>query len=102
VDYNTSPGYGDGAGWRERVGITGGGPSAVITTLGVLHFDPDTREMILVSVHPGVTVEDVQESTGWPLRIAPQVTQTPEPTAEDLALLRRFDPQGFWTGHSST
>jgi len=45
-------------------------------------------------------VEDVHllPSTGWPLRVAPQVTQTPEPTPAELAMLRRFDPQGFWTG----
>jgi glutaconate CoA-transferase, subunit B len=101
VDYITSPGYGDGAGWRKRVGLPGGGPTAVITTLGVLRFDPDTGEMVLVSVYPGVTVEQVLASTGWPLRVAPQVTQTPEPTAETLAILRRFDPQGFWTGRGS-
>ena len=102
VDYITSPGYGDGAGWRRRVGLTGGGPAAVITTLGVLRFDPDTGEMVLASVHPGVTVEQVLASTGWPLRVAAQVTQTPEPTAEALAILRRLDPQGFWTGHRAT
>jgi glutaconate CoA-transferase subunit B len=98
VDYVTSPGYGDGAGWRQRVGLRGGGPAAVITTLGVLRFDPETGEMVLASVHPGVSVEQVQASTSWPLRAAPQVTQTPEPTAEALAILRRFDPHGFWTG----
>ncbi|MCC6187844.1 MAG: CoA-transferase [Anaerolineales bacterium] len=98
VDYITSPGYGDGAGWRQRAGLTGGGPAAVITTLGVLRFDPDTGEMMLASVHPGVTVEQILAATGWPLRVAPQVTQTPEPTAEALAILRHFDPQGFWTG----
>ena len=102
VDYITSPGYGDGAGWRRRVGLTGGGPAAVITTLGVLRFDPDTGEMVLASVHPGVTVEQVLASTGWPLRVAAQVTQTPEPTAEALAILRRLDPQGFWTGRRAT
>ena len=98
VDYVTSPGYGDGAGWRRRVGLTRGGPEAVITTLGVLRFDPDTCEMVLASVHPGVTVEQVLASTGWPLRVLPSVNQTPEPTMEALAILRRFDPQGFWTG----
>ena len=51
--YVTSPGYGEGAGWRERVGLWRGGPTAVITTLGVLRFDPDTREMNLASIHPG-------------------------------------------------
>ena len=98
VDYITSPGYGDGAGWRKRVGLARGGPAAVITTLGVLRFDPDTCEMMLASVHPGVSVEQVLLATDWPLRVAPQVTQTPEPTVEALAILRRFDPQGFWTG----
>jgi glutaconate CoA-transferase, subunit B len=101
VDYITSPGFGDGAGWRERAGLRGGGPAAVITTLGVLRFEPDTGEMILVSVHPGVTVEEVLASTGWPLRLAPEVTQTHEPAAETLEILRRFDPQGFWTGRGS-
>ena len=98
VDYITSPGYGDGAGWRERVGLPRGGPSTVITTLGVLNFDPATREMILTSIHPGVIVEHVVENTGWPLRVAPTVGQTPMPTAAELAMLRQFDPQGYWTG----
>ena len=98
VDYITSPGYGDGAGWRERVGLPRGGPSTVITTLGVLRFDSETREMVLISTHPGVTVETVLENTGWPLRVASEVTQTPLPTAAELTKLRQFDPQGFWTG----
>jgi glutaconate CoA-transferase subunit B len=98
VDYVTSPGYGDGAGWRERVGLPRGGPAAVITTLGVLRFDPETCEMMLASVHPGVAVEHVRENTGWPLKVAPNVTQTPAPTEAELAILRQFDPDGFWTG----
>ncbi len=98
VDYLTSPGYGDGAGWRERVGLVRGGPVAVITTVGVLRFDADTGEMVLASVHPGVSVEQVLAATGWPLRVSPQLTQTPAPTAEALSILRRFDPHGFWTG----
>jgi len=97
VDYITSPGYGDGPGWRERVGLPRGGPSAVITTLGVLRFDPETREMVLASTHPGITVEEVVGNTGWPLKVAPDVTQTPAPTEAELAMLRQFDPQGFWT-----
>jgi glutaconate CoA-transferase subunit B len=97
VDYITSPGYGDGAGWRERVGLPRGGPSAVITTLGVLRFEVETCEMMLATVHRGATVEDVKKNTGWPLKVAPNVTQTPAPTEEELAILRRFDPQGFWT-----
>lgn len=97
VDYITSPGYGDGASWRERVGLPRGGPSTVITTLGVLRFEAETREMVLASTHPGVTVEEVVASTGWPLAVAPNVSETPAPTEAELAMLRRFDPQGFWT-----
>jgi len=98
VDYVTSPGFGDGGDWRRRVGLPGGGPSAVITTLGLLRFDSATREMVLASVHPGVTVADVRAQTGWPLATAPAVAGTPAPTAEELAVIRRFDPEGFWTG----
>jgi glutaconate CoA-transferase subunit B len=97
VDYVTSPGFGDGGDWRRRVGLPGGGPSAVITTLGLFRFDPTTREMVLASAHPGVTVADVRAQTGWPLGTTPDVAETPPPTAEELAVIRRFDPEGFWT-----
>jgi glutaconate CoA-transferase subunit B len=98
VDYITSPGYGDGAGWREKVGLPRGGPSTVITTLGLLRFDDVTREMVLVSVHPGVALGRLRANTGWPLRISDRLGSTPQPTPEELAVLRRFDPDGYWTG----
>ena len=97
VDYITSPGYGDGAGWRAQVGLPRGGPSTVITTLGILRFDPDTKEMVLSSIHPGVMVENVLANTGWPLRVAEQLDQTPVPTRQELAMLKQFDPQSYWT-----
>jgi glutaconate CoA-transferase subunit B len=97
VDFITSPGFGDGPGWREHVGLTGGGPSAVITTLGVFRFDPDTREMLLASYHPGQSAESVEAATGWDLRVAADVGPTPTPTAEELAIVRDCDPAGFWT-----
>jgi len=98
VDYVTSPGHGEGGDWRARTGLPGGGPSAVITTLGLFRFDAVTREMVLASVHPGVTVEEVRAQTGWPLRLAHSVIETPPPSADELAVIRRFDPEGFWTG----
>jgi glutaconate CoA-transferase subunit B len=98
VDYITSPGYGEGAGWRERVGLPRGGPSAVITTLGVFRFDPESKEMVLASVHPGVTAEAVAAETGWPLRMADSIAATPLPTEGELAAIRRYDPDGYWTG----
>jgi glutaconate CoA-transferase subunit B len=98
VDYVTSPGHGEGGDWRARTGLPGGGPSAVITTLGLFRFDAVTREMVLASVHPGVTVEEVQAETGWPLHLGRPVAETPPPSADELAMIRRFDPEAFWTG----
>lgn len=98
VDYITSPGYGEGGDWRERTGLPRGGPAAVITTRGILRFDPETKEMMLASTHPGVTVEEILDNTGWPLRLAPDLVQTPVPTEPELDMLRKFDPEGFWTG----
>jgi len=98
VDYITSPGFGDGGDWRQRVGLPRGGPTAVITTLGVLRFEATNREMTLSAVHPGVSTAAVRRRTGWPLRITDDLQETPAPTATELEILRRFDPQGFWTG----
>ena len=98
VDYITSPGFGNGYGWRTQMGLARGGPSAVITTLGVLRFDPNSCEMMLTSTHPGVTVEQVCQSTGWTLKVADDLDVTPVPTAKELEMIRLFDPEGFWTG----
>jgi len=98
VDYITSPGFGDGDGWRQKVGLPRGGPATVITTMGILKFDPKTKEMMLVSVHPGVTADAVRANTGWSLKVDGELAQTPEPTKEELAMLKQFDPQGYWTG----
>jgi len=97
VSYITSPGYGDGGDWRERVGLPRGGPSAVITTLAVLGFTAETHEMELRSWHPGGSAEDVRANTGWDLRVAPDARETPTPTADELRIIRECDPQGFWT-----
>jgi glutaconate CoA-transferase subunit B len=98
VSYVTSPGLGDGTPrWRERHGLLGGGPAAVVTTMAVLRFPEGGGEALLASVHPGCTVEDVHANTGWDLRVAPDVTVTPPPTTDELAQLRKLDPDGFWT-----
>lgn len=111
VSYITSPGYGDGGDWRQRVGLPRGGPSACITTKAVLrYFDPasphpgfardrvpDHGEAYLASVHPGVTVEDVVTNTGWELRVPDNIVETSPPTAEELAAIRDYDKEGFWT-----
>ncbi len=96
VSYVTSPGNGDGAGWRERKGLPRGGPSAVITTKVVLRFGKD-GEARLASVHPGVTVEEVLANTGWKLSPAQNVAETPSPSAAELRAIREYDREGFWT-----
>lgn len=97
VDFITSPGYGDGPTWRRRQGLVRGGPSAVITTLGLLRFDPDTAQAYLASYHPFTTPDDVRAATGWPLHIPDVCAPTPPPTADELRLIREADPAGFWT-----
>jgi len=96
VSYITSPGFGEGKGWRERVGLPRGGPSAVITTKCVLRFDEDC-EAYLDSIHPGVSVDDVLTDTGWKLRVSDNVHETPLPNPAELQAIREYDREGFWT-----
>lgn len=97
VGHITSPGNGTGNHWRRAQGLPlRSGPSAVITTMGVLRFGDD-GEAFLGSIHPGVRVEDVLSNTGWTLRVGDDLTKTPEPTDAELAAMREFDPQHFWT-----
>jgi glutaconate CoA-transferase subunit B len=98
VNYITSPGFGNGGDWRSRQGLVRGGPAAVITTLGVLRFDPTSREAYLSQVYPGIAPETVVEQTGWELKTSQEITISPSPTWEELAIIRRYDPRGFWTG----
>jgi len=88
VEFVTSVGYGDGPGSRTRLGLPGGGPRQVITDLGVLRPDPDTLELVLAEIYPGVTVAQVRESTGWDLQVSPDLTQARPPADAELAALR--------------
>ena len=97
VHYITSPGFGDGGNWRERMGVIGGGPSRVITSMGIFSFDSENHEMMLSSYHPGVTVEEIEKETGWPLRVADDARETVPPTETELAAVRKYDPKGVWT-----
>ncbi len=104
VDFITSPGSGypdeqgpAGAAWRRRVGLLGGGPATLITTLAVFRFERESGEAILHSYHPGSSIEQVQEQTGWKLSLAPDCAETLPPTDEELRLIRACDPAGVWT-----
>jgi glutaconate CoA-transferase subunit B len=97
VSHITSPGYGSGNGWRRVQGLPAdSGPSAIITTLGVLRFGPD-GEAYLASVHPGISVEEVLANTGWTLRVADDLLETIPPSDEELLVMRELDPNHFWT-----
>jgi glutaconate CoA-transferase subunit B len=97
VQYITSPGYGDGGDWRARHGLSGGGPSRVITSMGVFSFDQETHEMVLTSNHPGVSVEQIQNETGWPVKISSEIHETTAPSRDELGAVRKYDPKGIWT-----
>ena len=97
VHFVTSPGYGEGGNWRDQSGLSGGGPSRVITSMGIFTFDPATKEMLLSSYHPGVTVEQIQRETGGPLRLSGDIGETSPPTADEIAAVRKYDPKGVWT-----
>jgi len=90
LDYLTTVGFGDGAGARSRLGMPGAGPRVMISDLGIFRPDPDTWEMTLTSLHPGVNVADVRDATGWDLRVSGELVETLEPTGEELELLRRL------------
>src|SRR5579883_1739885 len=88
LDFLTSSGHMEGGDSRARMKLPGKGPAAVITDLGILTPDPVTRELTLTSLHPGVTAEKVVENTGWPLKVAPQLSTTAAPTENELRTLR--------------
>ncbi len=96
VDFVTSPGYLGGGRERESLGLKGG-PETVITDMGVYHFDPDTREMVLVSLHPGVTLGTVKENIGWDVKSARELSETPPPSPEEIRIIREeLDPDGIF------
>lgn len=95
-DFITSAGFLNGRKERERTGVRGGGPQAVVTDLGILEPD-ENGELVLAALHPGATVEKARENTGWDLRVAPTLRTTEPPTDLELRFLREeLDPQGIY------
>ena len=91
VDFITSFGHGGGAGDRERYGLTTAGPTLVVTDLCLLRPDPEARELVVTSIHDGVTREEVRRRTGWDVRFSDEVRTTPPPTAAELGALRELE-----------
>ncbi|HEY7382844.1 MAG TPA: CoA-transferase subunit beta [Beijerinckiaceae bacterium] len=90
LPFITSLGHGSGPGTREALGVRTKGPTRVITDLCVMEPDPESKELTVVSLHPGVTREEVQKNCGWPIRFADTVAETPPPTADELRVLREL------------
>ncbi len=88
LDFITSIDHGEGGDHRKKLGITTEGPTKVITDLCVLEPDPATKELTVASLHPGVTREQVIEATGWPVKFAANVEETPPPNELELKELR--------------
>jgi glutaconate CoA-transferase, subunit B len=91
LEFVTSLGHGEGGDHRARLGVATKGPTRLITDLAVFAPEPDSKEMTVVSLHPGVTREQVAENTGWPVRYAADVAETPAPTANELEVLRELN-----------
>lgn len=104
LDFLTSPGYLTGPGAREAVGLPKGtGPYRIITDLAVMGFEEKSKRMQVESLHPGVTLDEVQANTGFELLQAPRVTQTEPPRENELRILRgEVDPYRYVIGRSET
>jgi glutaconate CoA-transferase subunit B len=94
VDFVSSVGYGTGAGDRAVLGLRGRGPTRVITDLGVLEPDAETKELVLTALHDGVSVEEVRAQTGWELQVSIDLKVTPPPTDAELEALRSMTTVG--------
>jgi glutaconate CoA-transferase subunit B len=98
ISFITSPGYISGGDSRTRAGLRGG-PSRVITDKAIFGFHPETRQMLLLSIHPGNTLEDVLGTMGFAPVVPQQVPFTEPPTGEQLRLIREvIDPQRMYMG----
>ena len=102
VDFITSFGYGTGGDHRQRLGLTAVGPSLVVTNLCIMKPHPETKELIVTSVHPGVTREEIAQHTGWPVQFADDVGQTPSPSDTELTVLRDLMTRSAPTSSSTT
>jgi glutaconate CoA-transferase subunit B len=94
--FRTSAGFLNGKGERQQIGLRGGGPQAVVTDIGLLEPD-ETGELVLTALHPGRTVEEAKENTGWDLKSSANLRITEPPSAEELRILRQeLDPTGIF------
>jgi len=98
LDFLTTPGFLTGPGAREAAGLPAhGGPINVVSTLALMDYNPETCRMRLAATHPGVTVQEVMDNTGFELIIPDHVGVNEPPSANELRLLREeIDPERFY------
>jgi len=95
--HNTSPGFLTGGDSRERAGLHGGGPRRVLTDKAVFGFDDKTHRMVLLSIHPGVSHDELRDATGFELDIPRDCPLTPPPSDEEVRLIREeLDPKSMY------
>lgn len=96
VDFRTSAGFLGGRKERQAANLRGAGPLAVVTDIGILEPNDD-GELTLTALHPGKTVEQAVENTGWALLTAENLNYTSAPSPEELRILREdLDPRGIY------
>jgi 3-oxoacid CoA-transferase subunit B/glutaconate CoA-transferase subunit B len=95
LDFLTTPGYLDGPGTREKMGLPANtGPWRVVTQFGIYGFDTD-KEMILLSKYPFVCIEEIRKKSSFPIKIVDNISYLNEPTVNELEILRNLDPYGI-------
>lgn len=99
LDFRTSAGHlNSSPKTRESQGMPGGGPEVVVTDKAIFRFDAESCEMTLTSLHPGVTLKEVQAEVGWPLKVASDLKTTSPPTSDEIRIIREeLDPDGMYT-----
>jgi len=100
LDFMTTPGFLDGPNAREKAGLPANtGPYRVITQLGLYGFDDKTKRLKLISLHPGVSIDEVREHSQFEIMFPDRIETTPEPSDKDLRILRQeIDPIGIVLG----
>jgi glutaconate CoA-transferase subunit B len=100
LDFLTTPGYLSGPGAREAAGLPPGtGPYRVITDLAVMGYEEQTRRMQVLSLHPGVLLDQVRQATGFELGVREPLTVTEPPSEVELRILREeVDPHRYIIG----
>jgi acyl CoA:acetate/3-ketoacid CoA transferase beta subunit len=99
IDFLTTPGYLNGFDSREKIGLpVGSGPYRVISQLGVYGFDDKSKRMQLLSIHPGITIDQIKENSGFEIIIPKKILVTTPPLQKELTILKTIDPTGMVVG----